>query len=103
MLRESTLPNARAQIPRLAAALGRIARIPGVREIRQCGLMAGIELQPCAPRHLGNEVCARVRAHGVILRPLGDVVVWMPPLTIEPTDLDLLERATASAIRETLA
>ena len=103
VLRESTLPNARAQVPRLEAALGRLARLPGVREIRQCGLMAGIELEARAPRHLGNEACARIRAHGVILRPLGDVVVWMPPLTIQPTDLDLLEHATGAAIRETLA
>jgi adenosylmethionine-8-amino-7-oxononanoate aminotransferase len=62
--------------------------------------MAGIELEPVGGRHLGSEVCARVRDHGVILRPLGDLVVWMPPLTLESTDLDLLERATAAAIRE---
>jgi adenosylmethionine---8-amino-7-oxononanoate aminotransferase len=103
LLRESTLANARAQIPRFTAALGRIARIPGVRSVRQCGLMTGIDLHPQPPRHLGNEVCARVRGHGVILRPLGDVVVWMPPLTVQPADLDLLEHATAAAIREVLA
>jgi adenosylmethionine---8-amino-7-oxononanoate aminotransferase len=103
LLRESTLAHARAQIPRLAAALGRIASVPGVRSVRQCGLMAGIDLHPRPRRHLGNEVCARVRGHGVILRPLGDVVVWVPPLTVQPSDLDLLERATAAAIREVLA
>jgi len=102
LLRESTLPNARAQAPRFAAALDRIAGIPGVRSIRRCGLMAGIELAEHPPRHLGNEVCARVRGHGVILRPLGDIVVWMPPLTIQSDEIDLLERATAAAIREVL-
>ena len=102
LLRESTLPNAIAQTPLFRAALDRIAGIPGVRSIRRCGLMAGIELEPHPPRHLGNEVCARVRAHGVILRPLGDLIVWMPPLTIQPGDLDLLEQATAAALRETL-
>jgi adenosylmethionine-8-amino-7-oxononanoate aminotransferase len=103
LLRESTLPNACIQIPRFTAALSRTGALPGVREIRQRGLMAGIELSPRPPRHLGNEVCSRVRAHGVILRPLGDVIVWMPPLTIQPADLELLERATTAAIRETLA
>jgi len=102
LLRESTLPNARTQTPLFRAALDRLAAVPGVRSIRRCGLMAGIELEPRPPRHLGNEVCARVRAHGVILRPLGDLVVWMPPLTIQPGDLELLEQATAAAIRETL-
>jgi len=103
LLRESTLPNARAQLPGFEAALDRIATIPGVQSIRRCGLMAGIHLAPRPPRHLGNEVCSRVRAHGVILRPLGDVVVWMPPLTLQPPDLALLEHATAAALRETLA
>ena len=48
------------------------------------------------------EVCAPVRNHGVILRPLGDLVVWMPPLTMTAEDLQLLEGATTDALRETL-
>lgn len=103
LLRESTLANACARIPGFRAALGRIAELPGVRSVRQCGLMAGIEVESRPPRHLGAEICARVRAHGVILRPLGDVVVWMPPLTLQPADLALLEEATAAALREILA
>jgi adenosylmethionine---8-amino-7-oxononanoate aminotransferase len=102
LLRESTLPNAQAVMPAFAAALDRVAQLPGVRETRRCGLMAGIELAPAPDRHLGVEVCERVRAHGVILRPLGDIVVWMPPLTLESGDLALLEQATIAAIRETL-
>jgi adenosylmethionine-8-amino-7-oxononanoate aminotransferase len=65
--------------------------------------MAGVELTPIDGRALGHEVCDRVREHGVILRPLGDVVVWMPPLTISVDELGLLERATAAAISATLA
>jgi len=102
VLRESSLANACAQIPAMAAALGRIAQLPGVQEIRRCGLMAGIQIEPQDGRFLGAEICTRTRAHGVILRPLGDVVVWMPPLTLQPDDLALLERATTAAIRETL-
>ena len=102
LLRESTLPNARAQLPAFTAALSRVAGQPGVLGVRQCGFMAGIDLAPREGRHLGVEVCARVRAHGVILRPLGDLVVWMPPLTLQPADLQLLEGATIAAIRETL-
>jgi len=102
LLRESSLANACAQIPNMAAALGRIAQIPGVQSTRQCGFMAGIEIEPRDGRFLGAEICTRARVHGVILRPLGDVVVWMPPLTLQPDDLALLERATATAIREVL-
>ena len=102
LLREATLANAQARIPELEAALGRIRAIPGVREVRNVGLMAGIELSPRAGRALGGEVCERVRAHGVILRPLGDIVVWMPPLAISGDELALLERATTAALHEVL-
>jgi adenosylmethionine---8-amino-7-oxononanoate aminotransferase len=102
LLRESTLANAVAQRPRFDAALDRLARCAGVEEVRRCGLMAGIELTPQPGRFLGAEVCDRVRAHGVILRPLGDVVVWLPPLTITGDDLALLERATVAAIGEVI-
>lgn len=100
LLREETLPNAQARIPELTAALARIAAQPGVASVRQCGMMAGIELSSVDGRSLGVEVCERIRAHGVILRPLGDVVVWMPPLSISSGDLTLLERATSAAIAE---
>ena len=100
LLREQTLEHAQSQIPALHAALDRIEQRAGVREVRRCGLMAGIELAPKPERALGVEVCDRARAHGVILRPLGDVVVWMPPLTIQSDEIRLLERATTAAISE---
>jgi adenosylmethionine-8-amino-7-oxononanoate aminotransferase len=103
LLREGALARAQAQVPSIAAALRRIGQLRGVREVRQCGLMAGIELEPRSGRYLGVEVCERARAHGVMLRPLGDVVVWMPPLSLAPRDLELLESATAAAIREVVA
>ena len=100
LLRESTLANAKEREPELAAALERIAGAPGVREVRRRGLMAGIELDARPGRAMGVEVCDRVRNHGVILRPLGDVVVWMPPLVIGTAEIQLLETATARAIAD---
>jgi adenosylmethionine-8-amino-7-oxononanoate aminotransferase len=100
LLQEATLANARAQIPSISAALTRIRQLPGVLATRQCGVMAGIELAPQDGRALGAEVCDRIRGHGVLLRPLGDVVVWMPPLSLQPDDLSLLERATTAALHE---
>jgi adenosylmethionine-8-amino-7-oxononanoate aminotransferase len=102
LLRESTLANARARIPQLTAALSRMRNHVGVQDIRHRGLMAGIELAPLTGRFLGVEVCERARAHGVILRPLGDVVVWMPPLSVTADDLALLESATVAALDEVL-
>jgi adenosylmethionine-8-amino-7-oxononanoate aminotransferase len=103
LLREATLPNMREVLPAFTAALARMRALPNVRDVRHRGFMAGIELEGRAGRRLGDEVCRSVRRHGVILRPLGDVVVWMPPLSLRPDDLALLETATTAAIRETFA
>ncbi len=100
VLQESSLRNACEREHELATALERIAALPRVKEVRRCGLMIGIELHPIEGRFAGVEVCERARGHGVILRPLGDVVVWMPPLTIRPEEVALLEHATSRAIEE---
>jgi adenosylmethionine---8-amino-7-oxononanoate aminotransferase len=100
LLRASTLANATARMTTIEHALDRIATTSAVRSVRHRGLMIGIELHPHSTRSLGAEVCQRARAHGVILRNLGDVVVWMPPLTISDDEIQLLEDATTAAIRE---
>jgi adenosylmethionine-8-amino-7-oxononanoate aminotransferase len=78
------LANVRARAEQLASLLGeRVAGRVEVGEIRQRGLMVGIELDPPAPGlRWGRRVCAGAVARDVLLRPLGDVVVLMPPLTI---------------------
>lgn len=79
----------------------RIGPLPAVREIRQKGMMIGIELGPFPVEQFrGVEVCRVVRKHGVILRNLGDVIVWMPPLSLTRGDADLLADATRAAILE---
>ncbi|HEY1553073.1 MAG TPA: adenosylmethionine--8-amino-7-oxononanoate transaminase [Kofleriaceae bacterium] len=102
LLQSSTLANANARVSTIELALSRVATSSAVRTVRRRGLMIGIELHPHADptRSLGAEVCQRARAHGVILRNLGDVVVWMPPLTITADDISVLEHATSAAIRE---
>ncbi len=49
---------------------------------------------------MGARVTQNVRQHGVILRPLGDVVVLMPPLSITPDEIRLLVSATAKSVAE---
>ncbi|MFT3695268.1 MAG: adenosylmethionine--8-amino-7-oxononanoate transaminase [Kofleriaceae bacterium] len=98
LLTESTLAQAQSMIPKISMALERVGSHRVVKEVRQRGLMIGIELNEVGGRFLGREVCEQARVHGVILRNLGDVVVWMPPLTLNTDDLALLERATMQAI-----
>jgi adenosylmethionine-8-amino-7-oxononanoate aminotransferase len=93
-----TLEALPAKIERLQSHLGRFARLPCVGDVRQCGLMAGVELvQDRATRRpfpsearMGARVCRACRDRGVILRPLGDVLVIMPPVSIELSLLDRL-------------
>lgn len=95
---DRVLERVRRRADQLARGLReRIAPLPAVREVRQKGLMVGIEL---AIPGAAYDVCQRVRAYGVILRPLGDVVVWMPPLSIDERETELLVDATARAIED---
>jgi adenosylmethionine-8-amino-7-oxononanoate aminotransferase len=91
----------------LAAMLTPLTELPHVGDIRQKGLMVGIELvadkatkRPFDPkRRLGAEVCAKVRRHGVIIRPLADTLVLMPPLAMTVEDLQTIVNAVAAEVR----
>jgi adenosylmethionine---8-amino-7-oxononanoate aminotransferase len=75
-----------------------------VLEVRRRGLMVGIELSPFPPHaRMGHRVTLAARRRGVIVRPLGDVVVLMPPLAIGDGQLRHLVQATAAAIAEATA
>jgi len=88
-----------AQLDDLLAT--RIATLAGVHEVRQRGLMAGIELAPPADGlRWGRRVCAAAVSEGVLLRPLGDVVVLMPILTSTSDEIDRIVGALARAIEK---
>jgi adenosylmethionine-8-amino-7-oxononanoate aminotransferase len=103
---EHTLDQLPDKIARLAEHLGRLANLPHVGDVRQCGLIAGIELvrdrgtkepYPWGERR-GHRVCEHARSRGVLLRPLGNVVVIMPPLAISLDELDQICRAVEEGI-----
>jgi adenosylmethionine-8-amino-7-oxononanoate aminotransferase len=103
--RDRVLEQLGGKIERLKRRLDELPR-KNVLEIRQRGLMIGIELvrENRAPypyeEAIGARVCAAVRKRGVILRPLGPVVVLMPPLSISDEEIDQLVTATAESIGE---
>jgi adenosylmethionine---8-amino-7-oxononanoate aminotransferase len=81
---------------RLAAS---VAPLRGVGEVRQRGLMVGVELDPPeGAARWGRRVCAGAVARGVLLRPLGDVVVVMPPLTTTAGEIDRVVDVLAASI-----
>ena len=77
-----------------------------VADIRQRGLMVGIELARdpatraafASDERIGARVTVAARAHNVIIRPLGDVIVLMPPLSIRLSEIDSLVSAVCQAI-----
>jgi adenosylmethionine---8-amino-7-oxononanoate aminotransferase len=84
---------------RLGALLAPLEHMPGVVQVRRCGTMTGIEVTPQGSR-TGFEICRRARMRGVLLRPLSDVVVLMPPLVIGEEDLDELAAVTVDCVHE---
>jgi adenosylmethionine-8-amino-7-oxononanoate aminotransferase len=97
---ESTLLRLQPKIRQLGDLLAELARMPEVAEVRGRGFMVGIDLGEHDPGlRLGHQVVLEARERGAIVRPLGDVVVLMPPLTISKADLQRLVEIVADAIR----
>ena len=106
---DRTLARLGPKIARLERRLATdVAPLPHVADVRQCGAMVGIELAagagerrpyPAADR-TGARVTVEARRRGVIVRPLGDVVVLMPPLSITGDEIDRLVTVVRDAIAE---
>ncbi len=90
----------------LGKELWRFKELPHVGDVRQKGLMVGIELVKNrrtkgsygARERIGQRVTWEARRRGAVIRPLGDVIVLMPPLTISETLLRDLLRITYESI-----
>ncbi len=97
---ERTLERLAPKIELLAELLEDVAAMPEVAEVRRCGVMVGIDLGGHDPElRLGHRVTLEARARGAIVRPLGDVVVLMPPLAISEGELRRLVEITVESIR----
>jgi len=104
---ERVLERLPALSERLAGHAAELRELPQVGGVRQCGLVLGVDLvadKATGRRHpwqeyRGRRVCTAARGHRVLVRPLGDVVVIMPPLCITEPELDQLVTATAAGIR----
>jgi adenosylmethionine-8-amino-7-oxononanoate aminotransferase len=105
MERDRVLDNVEARAAELENLLtAHVAPLPMVEAVRQRGLMVGIELRPPGPgRRWGRRVCGAAVRRGVLLRPLGDVVVVMPPLTITADEIARIVSTVAEALLEVAA
>jgi len=102
---ENVIAGLASKIQLAAAKLQAIAALDHVGDVRQCGLIIGIELMQDKTRKVpfpwkqaaGSRVCLLARQYGLIIRPIGDVIIFMPPLASTPAEigdmLDIIERS----------
>jgi adenosylmethionine---8-amino-7-oxononanoate aminotransferase len=97
--KERTLVGLQPKLRLLGELLADVEAMPEVAAVRRCGTMVGIDLGEHDPaERMGHRAALEARKRGVIVRPLGDVVVLMPPLAISKADLRRLVAVTAEAI-----
>jgi adenosylmethionine-8-amino-7-oxononanoate aminotransferase len=110
--REGTLARVRSKITSLARLLQPLSTLPHVGDIRHQGLMVGIELvrdettkepYPVEAR-IGQRVAAEAQKRGLLIRPLGNIIVLLPPLSITKHELarmvEILYEAIAAQAKE---
>lgn len=105
--REQTLKRLQPKIALLRRELESLRLLAHVGDIRQVGFMVGIELMEDPKRgkaypyeaKMGIRTILEARRRGLIIRPLGNVIVLMPPLSISSKDLIRMVRIVGDAIR----
>ncbi|MDO8282111.1 MAG: adenosylmethionine--8-amino-7-oxononanoate transaminase [Thermodesulfovibrionia bacterium] len=106
--KEKTLQKMQAKIALLKKELAKIAELPHVGDVRQMGFMVGIELVKNKNKKtsfaledkMGWKVCEKAKEKGLIIRPLGNVIVLMPHLSVSKEELKQITGKTAEAIKE---
>jgi adenosylmethionine-8-amino-7-oxononanoate aminotransferase len=101
--RNRVLEGLQPKIGHLKSTLSGLGDIPGVLEVRKCGFIAGIELDESQEGGLPGfaaEACIEARRHGLLTRPISNVVVLMPPLCITIAQLKQAVEALRTSIVE---
>src|SRR5438094_5872019 len=91
---ENVLENLQPKIKKLDSELRQLRGLPGVTEVRQCGFIAGIDMDDA---EAANEVCRRARDYGLLTRNIRETSVLMPPLSTTEKQLERAVSALASA------
>jgi adenosylmethionine-8-amino-7-oxononanoate aminotransferase len=103
-----TLDHVKRMAERLAEGLQSVAELKCVGDLRQRGLMIGIEMVKDKKTkeefdyayRMGHHVALAARKRELLLRPLGNVIVLVPPLSIAPSEVDFLIEGVRESIRE---
>ena len=97
---ERVLEKLADKIADLQSRLAKCRQLPGVIDVRQCGFIGAVEVGPYRlEEQMGIKICRALRDRGVLTRPIGNVIVIMPPYCITASQLDNIFDALAVAIR----
>jgi adenosylmethionine-8-amino-7-oxononanoate aminotransferase len=104
------LENLQPKISLLNRRLQDFKRHPNVADTRQCGFIGAVDLvKSREPREefpgdlqMGMKVCIAARDHGILIRPLGNTLVIMPPLSITEEELNRLLDGILAAMADVL-
>jgi adenosylmethionine---8-amino-7-oxononanoate aminotransferase len=98
---EQVMEHLPAKIALFTRLLDGLRDLPQVLEIRQCGLIAGIEIGPYPSEELrGAKVCLAARQHGLLTRPVLDTLVLMPPLSVTESELTRMVHALRAGMED---
>ena len=96
---ERVLENLADKIRDLQTKLAKCRQWPGVVDVRQCGFIGAVEVGPYRlEEQMGMKICRALRDQGVLTRPIGNVIVIMPPYCITSLQLDKIFTALAVTI-----
>jgi beta-alanine--pyruvate transaminase len=99
---EDLFARAAATAPYFEDAAHSLRGLPFVKDIRNLGLICGIELESLPGKPTARAIDVFLRCfweEGVLIRTTGDIIALSPPLIIEPAQVDRLFDAIASALR----
>jgi adenosylmethionine-8-amino-7-oxononanoate aminotransferase len=98
---EQVMEHLPAKIARFTELLQSLRDLPSVIDIRQCGLIAGIEIGPYPLEELrGVKACLAARNHDLLTRPIADTLVLMPPLSVTDDEMTRMVQALRLGIEE---
>ena len=93
---EQVLEHLPQKVAQFSEALDALRAHPQVSEVRQCGLIAGIEVR--SEKNVGAKICVAARAHGLLTRPIWNTLVLMPPLCVTANEMQRMVHALIAAM-----
>jgi adenosylmethionine-8-amino-7-oxononanoate aminotransferase len=97
---ENIIEKNRTKIELLSTLLNRFKTLPNVKEVRQRGFIAAVELKGYEPsQRIGLEIYKYALSNGVLLRPLGNVVYFMPPYIVSDEELIKMTDVAFEAVK----